>query len=225
MNWDKQILQFYRQLGVPQVPAPYEVLFPFGRQDVWESLEAFYAKYYEDTTTRHVMIGINPGRMGAGVTGLPFTDPIRLKDACGVQNTWPRKPELSSIFMYEMIEAFGGVSKFFAKFYVTAACPVGFEADGKNVNYYDDRKLSNAIEEFAVNAMQEQMQWNINKDVCFCVGEGKNLQFLQRLNQQHGWFKTIVPLAHPRFVMQYKRTQIDSYIQKYLDAFHQHGVV
>jgi hypothetical protein len=40
---------------------------------------SFYQKYYADNKKRSLIIGINPGRFGAGVTGIPFTDPIRLK--------------------------------------------------------------------------------------------------------------------------------------------------
>jgi Domain of unknown function (DUF4918) len=225
MNWDKQILQFYKGLVSPEVPEPYEVLYPFGDAYVWKGMVSFYEKYYSDEAPRHMMIGINPGRFGAGVTGVPFTDPIRLKDACGIQNSWPRKPELSSIFMYEMMEAFGGIEPFYKQFYLTSVSPLGFVADGKNVNYYDDRKLAEAVAPFAEKCMKQQMKWNVNRRICFCIGEGKNLQYLQRLNDEKKWFENILPLSHPRFVMQYKRTKIDTYIQQYIDAFKACGIV
>ncbi len=224
MSWDKLILEFYKGLVTPVVPTPYEVLYPFGNTDVWQRMVSFYTKYYCDEAPRHIMVGINPGRFGAGITGVPFTDPIRLKDACGIANSWPRKPELSSIFMYEMMEAFGGVEKFYKQCYITSVSPLGFVANGKNVNYYDDRKLAEAVAPFAEKCMQQQLQWPVKKSVCFCIGEGKNLQYLHRLNEKHQWFESIVPLSHPRFVMQYKRTQIDTYIQQYIDAFKIAGI-
>jgi len=33
----------------------------------------FYKKYYNDNNPRFLILGINPGRFGAGVTGIPFT--------------------------------------------------------------------------------------------------------------------------------------------------------
>lgn len=224
MSWDKQILQFYKGLVSPIVPAHFEVLYPFSEADVWQRMVSFYEKYYADEASRYMMVGINPGRYGAGITGVPFTDPIRLQDACGIHNSWPRKPELSSIFMYEMMEAFGGVHAFYKKFYITSVSPLGFVVDGKNVNYYDDRMLAEAVAPFAEKCMEQQLQWNVNRSVCFCIGEGKNLQYLQRLNHKHRWFESMEPLSHPRFVMQYKRTKIDTYIQQYIDAFHLCGI-
>jgi hypothetical protein len=225
MSWNIKVLEFYKGLECPVVPPPYEVLYPFSNADVWHGMTMFYEKYYSDGAPRHMMIGINPGRFGGGITGVPFTDPIRLKDACGINNNWPRRPELSSIFMYEMMEAFGGVEKFYQQFYVTSVSPLGFVADGKNVNYYDDRKLAEAISPFTEKCMQQQLQWPVKRTVCFCIGEGKNLQYLQRMNEENKWFENIVALSHPRFVMQYKRTQIDTYIQQYLDAFTACGMV
>lgn len=51
---------------------------------------------------------------------------------------------------------------------------------------------------------------------CFCLGEGQNYAFLQRLNAQRGYFQEIIPQDHPRFTMQYKRKAIDLYVQSYL---------
>lgn len=56
------------------------------------------------------------------------------------------------------------------------------------------------------------------RDKCFCLGEGQNYAFLQKLNAQKGYFQEIVPLAHPRFIMQYKRKSVDLYVEKYLES-------
>lgn len=224
MRWNQAVPAFYQQLKPPAVPAGYEVLFPFSEPQVWECFSAFYDKFYADAKPRYMMVGINPGRFGAGVTGIPFTDPIRLKDACGIDNPWPRKPELSSIFMYEMMEAFGGVAHFYTQFYITSVSPLGFLFNSKNINYYDDRQLAAAIMPFAVRCMEQQLQWPVNREVCFCIGEGKNLQYLQQLNEAHQWFEHIEPLSHPRFIMQYKRMQMDDYIQQFREAYSKFGI-
>ncbi|MCB0784389.1 MAG: DUF4918 family protein, partial [Flavobacteriales bacterium] len=51
-----------------------------------------------------------------------------------------------------------------------------------------------------------------------CVGTGKNLAYLEKLNAELGLFGNIVPLEHPRYVMQYKARMLDHYVDKYLDA-------
>ena len=47
----------------------------------------------------------------------------------------------------------------------------------------------------------------------------KNFKFLQRLNAENHLFEEIIPLSHPRFVMQYRLKRKDEYIRQYLDAF------
>ena len=165
------------------------------------------------------MLGINPGRFGGGVTGIPFTDPIRLEKECGIKNDFIKKQELSSVFIYEMINAYGGAEKFYHNYYISAISPLGFVKDGKNLNYYDDKILKQRIEPFVIDCINKQLSWGIIRDVCFCIGEGENLKYLQQLNNKYQWFKEIKPVSHPRFIMQYKLKQKQTYIQQYLDAF------
>ena len=87
---------------------------------------SFYTKYYSDNNKRILLLGINPGRFGGGVTGIPFTDPVRLEKVCGIKNDFQKKQELSSVFIYEMIEAYGGAEKFYKQFYISAVSPLGF---------------------------------------------------------------------------------------------------
>ena len=68
------------------------------------ALTAFYQKYYTDSQPRNFMFGINPGRFGAGITGVPFTDPVRLETECGIQNDFPKKQELSAQFVWMFIQ-------------------------------------------------------------------------------------------------------------------------
>jgi hypothetical protein len=95
---------------------------------------------------------------------------------------------------------------------------------GKNINYYDDRALAAAIRPFAIRCMQQQLKWPVRRDVCFCIGEGKNWQYLQQLNEEYGWFEKLEALPHPRFIMQYKRSFMDEYIAQYLAAFGRYAV-
>ena len=168
-----------------------------------------------------MIIGINPGRFGGGVTGIPFTDPIRLQKYCGIENVWVKKQELSSLFIYNMINAHGGPELFYNKFYITAVSPLGFTMHNKNLNYYDDKKLKDDIKDFVVDCMHKQFKFGINRDVAFCLGDGKNFKYLSKLNDEMNFFKQIIPLSHPRFIMQYKLKQKQFYIDKYVTAFRQ----
>ena len=194
-------------------------MHPFLDEETARIVKVFYSKYYSDNNPRYCIIGINPGRFGGGVTGIPFTDPIRLEKECGIDNTWKRKQELSSVFVYDMIQAYGGADAFYNKFYFTAVSPLGFTRAGKNLNYYDDKLLIDKIVPFAVECFRLQIAWGLHTSVAFCLGEGTNFKFLSRLNMTYKLFDKIVPLSHPRFIMQYKLKTKDVYIDKYLQEF------
>ncbi|HEX8331777.1 MAG TPA: uracil-DNA glycosylase family protein [Segetibacter sp.] len=210
-----KILNFLFNLSF-NVPLPegFEVLDPFKDPETRNVCEQFYNKYYGDENKRFCIIGINPGRFGAGITGIPFTDPIRLDKELGISNSWAKKQELSSVFIYEMINAFGGAQKFYDQFYFTAVSPLGFIKDGKNINYYDDKSLLKAIPPFAEDCLNQQLPW-IHTSVAFCLGEGKNFDCLTKMNNDFHVFDKIVPLPHPRFIMQYKLKSKEAYIEKY----------
>jgi hypothetical protein len=117
-----------------------------------------------------------------------------------------------------MIEAFGSPQKFYNQFYITAVSPLGFVKDGKNINYYDDKLLQQAITPYVFDCLQKQFKW-LKTEVAFCLGEGKNFAYLSKLNAQYKFFDRIIALPHPRFIMQYKLKQKEKYINDYLDAF------
>jgi hypothetical protein len=157
--------------------------------------------------------------LGAGQTGIPFTDTKRLLEYFALGDADNQTHETSSVFFYRMIEAYGGVELFYKSFLVSSICPLGFVMDnnGKqvNFNYYDSQVLQRAVTPFIIECMEKQLSWPIDRSAVFCLGTGKNLKFLIELNSTYGWFKRIVPLEHPRYVMQYKSRQVESYIAKY----------
>jgi hypothetical protein len=123
-----------------------------------------------------------------------------------------------------MIEAFGGVEKFYSKFFISAVCPLGFttiSGKGKiiNYNYYDSTGLTKAVLDFVKTSLHKQLEFGFHRDACFCLGTGKNYKFLVQLNNELKIFDSIVPLEHPRFIMQYKTKEKDFYIRKYLSEF------
>ena len=201
------------------------IMNPFkGNSDILAVSSTFYRKYYNDNNPRHLILGINPGRFGAGVTGIPFTDSKRLKNECGLSYYGRETHEPSSVFVYEVIEAYGGVEKFYNDFYINSISPLGFtisdeKGNEKNYNYYDSKELTEKMFPFMVDNIYKQIALGMKTDVCFCFGTGKNEKFLQLLNDQYGFFKSIVALEHPRFVMQYKAKSKPEYIEKYMRAF------
>ena len=211
------IIDFYGNLDLTSaLPEGVSVMNPFRSEEVRRITSAFFQKYYADNNPRTFILGINPGRFGAGVTGITFTDPIRLEKECGILNDLEKRAELSSLFIYDMIKRFGGAEKFYSKFYLSAVCPLGFVKNGKNMNYYDDRILKDSVKEFIVSSLAAQIKFGANKVKCFCLGEGENFKFLQKLNEEYSFFNEIIPLAHPRFIMQYRLKKKEEYINHYL---------
>jgi hypothetical protein len=184
----------------------------------------FYEKYYSDNTDRTLLLGINPGRFGSGTTGISFTDPIKLEKICGIPNTLQKKPELSADFIYMMIAAFGGPDIFYKRFLISAVSPLGFIKDGVNINYYDIPALQKALTPFIEESIKDMLDMGLTREKCFCIGEGKNFAFLDQLNKKHSWFGEIVPLPHPRFIMQYRRKKVKEYVEVYLQELNKNEV-
>jgi Domain of unknown function (DUF4918) len=218
-----QVLSFYQTLNLSnkKLPDGVEVLNPYQDKTAFALTQKFFHKFYADNKPRRIIIGINPGRFGGGVTGIPFTDPIRLEQICGIQSDLPKKPELSSAFIYKMIEAFGGPGKFYGNYFISSASPLGFMKDGKNLNYYDIKELQVALLDFIVQSIRQQLTFNVSTDIAFCLGEGDNYKFLSRLNHEQKFFEKLVPLPHPRFIMQYRRKRLDEFIALYTEALTQ----
>ncbi len=225
MTFVDKILAFNQslQLNNSLLPPGIEAMNPLGVPSVKQLTELFYRKYFTDERKRYMIIGINPGRFGGGVTGIPFTDPHKLSKKCGITVDKLSAPELSSDFIYAMIDEFGGPDKFYSSFFLTALCPLGFvqrrNDKETNYNYYDSKELQAAVIPFIFETLKKQLEFGIHPDVCFCLGTGKNFAYLSRLNDQHRFFQTIVPLDHPRFIMQYRRKKMNDYVDKYLQAF------
>jgi hypothetical protein len=218
----EQIIDFNAQLHYAgTLPEGIRIMNPFQDQMASELSASFYRKYYNDRLARRLILGINPGRFGGGTTGIPFTDPKRLVELCGIPFQGKLLHEPSSVFIYQVIQAFGGPNAFYSQFYINSVCPLGFtnvSELGKetNYNYYDSKELQNNIVGFIVQSIQKQLEFPLDRETCFCLGTGKNWSFLDQLNGKYKFFKRIIPLDHPRFVMQYKAKSISVYVEKYL---------
>ena len=216
MTQAERILQFYKQLPPVQVPKGVEVMNPYSDPIAWELTETFYRKFYEDNNHRILLFGINPGRFGGGITGIPFTDPIRLEKDCGIANPYRKVPELSSEFVYKVVEGWGGAKRFYGDCMISALSPLGYTREGKNLNYYDDRALLSNVEGFIVHCIQKQKELIDSRSTVLCLGEGANSKYFRKLNDRYRFFENIISLPHPRWVMQYRRKRIDEFVQLYI---------
>ncbi len=223
MTFADKIISFYSDITFEgKLPDGISLMNPFrDNLHVMETISLFYRKYYNDNRERHLIMGINPGRFGAGTTGIPFTDTVRLENKCGLSLPGIRTHETSSVFIYDMIDRYGGPEEFYGDHYISSVSPLGFTATGKkgsevNYNYYDSRELTSAIMDFILESIRKQLDFGILRDACFCLGTGKNFKFISELNREHHFFERIIPLEHPRFIMQYRLKKKDLYINNYV---------
>jgi hypothetical protein len=218
-TWAEHLYEFYASLQ-PMQKLPNGILWLYPQQsgDVLAVVNQFLEKYFNDNHKRQLVLGINPGRFGAGVTGVNFTAPRQLTEACGIPHSFGNRSELSAEFIYAMINAYGGPEKFYGSYFIGSVCPLGFVKNGKNINYYDDKELQNAVEPFIIKSIEKQLSFPVDRKHCLCIGGEKNFRYLSGLNQRFHWFQEITPLPHPRFIMQYRRKEMGPFIQLYLDA-------
>lgn len=222
-----RIIEFNRKVEFRgSLPEGISIMNPFrgGDDYILDVSSAFYRQYYNDNRSRRLILGINPGRFGAGFTGVPFTDTKRLTGECGIDYTGRQTHEPSSVFVYEVIKEYGGPGKFYSDFYINSVCPLGFTQTGvsgreKNYNYYDRPDLTEAMTDFIKWNIREQIALGVSTEVCWCLGTGKNEKFLRSLNRAHGFFGEIVALEHPRFIMQYRSASRTDYVKKYISLF------
>ena len=215
-TFSHKAINFFTNLNSPHnLPYDIGILNPYKNKEVKKITAEFYEKFFNDSKERFFILGINPGRFGGGTTGIAFTDPIALDEHCGIKNSFYRKPELSSKFVYSFIKEFGGVRKFYSKFFIGAIFPLALLNDGKNYNYYDNKELYQFLKPVLISSLKNQVKFGARKETVICLGK-KNSVFLNELNKEINYFKNIIALNHPRFIMQYRLKKKDFYIRKYI---------
>lgn len=213
-------IAYYNALEAPaNLPSGIGVMNPYQQPQVQRIVGEFYTKFYGDTNPRVFVLGINPGRFGAGVTGISFTTPQNLRRYCGIENALRDTPELSSRFIYQIVEAFGGAQAFYARFFLTSLFPLALTKDAKNYNFYDDRATTDALWPAITEAVRTQTSFGYDRRVAVCLGR-KNETYLRRLNEQQEFFDRIVTLDHPRYILQYKSKETPLYLERYIATMH-----
>lgn len=221
-SFAEAFLMWYESLRFPEpLPKGIVLLDPRCDERVRQAVRAFAKRFYDDRNPRIGVFGINPGRFGAGVTGIIFTDPVALREVCGIPNDLGERRELSGTFVYRTIAAFGGPDAFFARFYLSALSPLGYVRSGKNLNFYDDPALEVAARGFIVESLRMQKTFPLRHEVAIILGSGKLRTIAQELNTEYGFFDRLLYVEHPRFVAQYRRRQIDGYVERYVRTYHE----
>ncbi len=205
----------------------YSISNPFNdknKEQIKKLTNAFYNKYYNDNNKRYLILGSSPARKGTATTGIPFEDASHLYKETGIMidNFYINKS--SSDFLYDVMEQYGGLEKFYNDFFMNFVCPLGIvninsKGNEVNSNYYENKKLENALYDFIVDSLKKQISFGINTSICYCIGSGENFKFLTEINDRYKFFDKIVALEHPRFIMQYNSKDRTKYLNKYINAF------
>lgn len=216
MNIGAELINFYETISKPKkLPKDVELLFPFDNESTLSAIRSFYGKYFDNDHKRILMLGINPGRFGGGVTGIPFTDPEKLSRDLNIDHDFESRGELSSQFIYEMIHHLGGPDQFYNKFLISSVCPLGFVKEGKNLNYYDIKELQDMLESYMVDNIKWHLDRVAEREIIFSIGQGKNVKYLEYLNKKHRLFGEVIALPHPRWILQYRRKRKDEFLDVY----------
>ena len=204
-----------------KLPEGFAVLNPYlDNPETLQVMTSFYDKYYNDEVPRKFIIGINPSRHGAGVTGVPFTDTKHLENDCGIPMLSARTHEVSSVFVYDMIAQYGGVAAFYKDYYINSPFPLAIvrkNAQGNwlNANYYDDPELFALTHEYMIETLKKHIALGLDTNEVYILGK-KNATFLEKLNKEASLFKKMVVLEHPRYIEQYKSKEKQLYIDKFI---------
>ena len=230
----QEILEFNDSLGRVslEVLKGFNLINAFNgvnKDTIKRVLHKFYTKYYNDIDKRFMILGSSPARRGTALTGVPFEDVNHLQKDTGISIDAFGANKRSSSFLYEVMEEYGGRQKFYKRFYMSFVCPLGIEkinlkGNWVNCNYYENAALKKCLHTFIVDSLRRQIDFNIDTTVCFCIGSGENFKFLTNINNKHHFFNTIVPLEHPRFIMQYNADRKEEFMQKYVNTLSHYKV-
>lgn len=227
-SFSDKVLEFNDELSnmAINLPENYHISNPFNsenKEKIKEMTHIFYKKYYNDNNKRYLILGSSPARRGTAVTGIPFEDANHLYKITGIKIDDFYINKSSSDFLYEVMEQYGGCEKFYKEFFMSFVCPLGIvkvNSNGNyvNCNYYENKKIESNLYDFIVYSLKKQISFGIDTSICYCIGSGENFKFLTRINEQYHFFDKIIPLEHPRFIMQYNSKDKDTYLNKYTDA-------
>jgi hypothetical protein len=215
-----RLLTFLTAFPAPAALPDGVVAFnPYLEPDIQPLLREFARRYYGGSQPRVAVLGINPGRLGSGRTGVAFTDPVALTEHCGIVHHLPRQTrELSSQFVYQVVEALGGPAAFYQHFYLGSLYPLVLLREGLNYNYYDSPALIKALWGDLQRSLRQQVEeLGVRTDVAVCLGQ-RNGKFFKQLNADLKLFDRLIVLDHPRYLMQYRRRDLAANVAYYVQT-------
>ena len=149
-------------------------------------------------TGRRFIIGINPShnRQGYRCTIYRYK---RLESSCGIRMESARTHEVSSVFVYDMIETYGGTESFYNDFYINSPFPLAIIRESKdgnwlNANYYDDPKLFKMVKGFMIESLKKHIDLGLDTSEVFILGK-KNADFIAKLNAEEKMFDKLPLLS------------------------------
>ena len=221
-TFGEKVIDFNRNLQYSdELPENFRVINPYlDNPETLDVMQQFYQKFYNDSNSRKFIVGINPSRHGAGVTGVPFTDTKRLESICGITMHSAHTHEISSVFLYDMISEFGGAADFYKQFYIYSPFPLAIvrkskEGNWLNANYYDDKTLFETVKDYMIASLKQHISLGLDTSEVYILGK-KNATFIQKLNKEANLFGNMKVLEHPRYIQQYKSKEKQLYIDKYI---------
>ena len=218
LTFAEKAIKYFTNLKSPDnLPVGIDIANPYESQDVKNIVKTFYKKYFNDNNERIFIFGINPGRFGGGLTGISFTDPVTLKEECGIENNLGTQKELSSKFIYKFINELGGTENFYKKYFISALYPLALIKNGKNYNYYDSFDLYKALKPHIIDAIKKQAAFGANRKFAVSLGK-KNFDYLKKINDEYGFFEEVRFVEHPRYIMQYQLKKLNGYLHKYIQT-------
>lgn len=181
-----------------------------------ELIKQFREKYIIPNKPKIVLCGINPGRYGAGLTGIPFIDFNSL--ACLLPNIQENKSEKSASFIFSIIKEIG-IIEFFKTFYLTNLSCLGFTKNNKNYNYDQlNTEAQNVLFAFFCNEMKEiepsaiiPLSEQVEKDLY-------KMQFKSLLSYD---IKILKHLPHPSYITTFKRKYEEDFKIEYNERLSQ----
>jgi hypothetical protein len=211
-----RLLRFLTEFPLPP-PLPNEVVAysPYQDETPRNLFTQFAQQYYTGNHPRIGLLGINPGRLGNGRTGVAFTDPTALA-AWGIENDLPRRREPSSEFVQAVVLAMGGPASFYKHFFLGSLYPLVLLRNNLNYNFYDSSALTAALwPDIRQSVRQMVDEVGMARHAAVCLGQ-RNGKYFHKLNAELQLFDQIHVLDHPRYLMQYKRRALADNVAHYV---------
>jgi hypothetical protein len=73
---------------------------------------------------------------------------------------------------------------------------------------------------FVIGSLRAQHEAGLVADRCIVLGSGALKRFMEREVRPVMGYADVAYLDHPRFIMQYKRSHVSSYVRQYVDTIH-----